>query len=76
MRAHEPASLAGKRDTRHHSATGFSENVLVAETSYQMLKFYHIANGKGLLKFPLIKVTVLTILRKKNSMKLSGVSIF
>ena len=28
--------LAGKRDSRRHSTTGFSENVVVAGTSYQM----------------------------------------
>ena len=28
--------LAGKRDSRHHSTTSFSENVVVAERSYQM----------------------------------------
>ena len=32
--------LTGKRDSRRHSTTNFSENVLVAEkkTSYQMLE--------------------------------------
>ena len=30
--------LAGKRDSRCHSATSFSENYVVAETSYQMLE--------------------------------------
>ena len=28
--------LAGKRDSRRHSITSFSENVVVAWTSYQM----------------------------------------
>ena len=28
--------LAGKRDSRHHSTTSFSKNVVVAGTSYQM----------------------------------------
>ena len=28
--------LAGKRDSRRYSTTSFSENVVVAETSYQM----------------------------------------
>ena len=28
--------LAGKRDSRRHSTTGFSTNVLVVGTSYQM----------------------------------------
>ena len=37
--------LAGKRDSRRHSATGF-----VAATSYQNKceKFYHFAIGRGL----------------------------
>ena len=30
--------LAGKRDCRRHSTTSFSEDVVVAETSYQKLK--------------------------------------
>ena len=30
--------LAGKRDSRRYSTTSFSENVEVAETSYQMLE--------------------------------------
>ena len=30
--------LAGKRSSRRHSTTSFSENVVVAETSYQMLQ--------------------------------------
>ena len=35
----EPVSfLAGKRDSRRHSMTSFRENVVVAETSYQMLE--------------------------------------
>ena len=28
--------LAGKRDSRRHSTTSLSENVVVAKTSYQM----------------------------------------
>ena len=30
--------LAGKRDSRRHSTTSFSENVVMAETNYQMLE--------------------------------------
>ena len=30
--------LAGKRDSRRHSTTSFSENVVVAGTSYQMFE--------------------------------------
>ena len=29
--------LAGKRDSQRHSTTTFSENILLAKTSYQML---------------------------------------
>jgi len=31
-------ALAGKRDSRRHSTTSFSENVVVEETSYQLLE--------------------------------------
>jgi len=30
--------LAGKRDSRRHPTTCFNENIVVAETSYEMLK--------------------------------------
>ena len=30
--------LEGKRDSRRHSSTNFSENVVVAGTSYQIFK--------------------------------------
>ena len=30
--------MAGKRDNRRHSTTSFSENLEVAERSYQMLE--------------------------------------
>ena len=42
--------LAGKLDSGRHSTTSFSENVVMAGTSYQMyevLKFYNIS-GEGL----------------------------
>ena len=35
-RAWTSVILAGKRDSRHHSTTSFSENVVMAGTSYQM----------------------------------------
>ena len=37
-RAQASVSLAGKLGSRRHSTTSFSENVIMAETSYQMLK--------------------------------------
>ena len=45
--------LAGKRDSRRHSITIFSENVVVAETSYQMYKgsFISLLSGDGLTSF-------------------------
>ena len=40
--------LAGKRGSRRHSTTSFSENVEVAETSYQMLEVLSICDrGEG-----------------------------
>ena len=51
---------------------------MVAETSYQMLEFYHFATGRGLNPLSSIKITVPAFLvKKKNSpMKLPVVSIF
>ena len=41
--------LAGKRDSRRHSTTSFSEGVVVAGTSYQSLEVLKsFATGKGL----------------------------
>ena len=41
--------LAGKRDRRRHSTTSFSEEVVVAGTSYQMLESFSILlSGEGL----------------------------
>ena len=37
-RAQASVSLAGKLGSRRHSTTSFSENVIMAETSYEMLK--------------------------------------
>ena len=39
--------LAGKRDSRRHSTTGFSENVSeLTETSYEMLKVLLFCDGE------------------------------
>ena len=41
--------LAGRRDSRRHSTTSFSESVVVAETrSFNLQQFYHFAIGKRL----------------------------
>jgi len=45
MRARDQRILAGKRDSRRRSTTGFSENVVVTEKSYQMLEVYHFRSG-------------------------------
>ena len=49
--------------------------IVVAETSYQMLEVSLLCNRKR-AKPLLIKITVLTNLLKKSTIKLSGVSIF
>ena len=38
--------LAGKRENRRHSTKNFSENVVVAETSYQMLEVLSFCDRK------------------------------
>ena len=48
VRAWNSVILAGKRDSRRRSTTSFSENVVVAETSYQMLEVLSFAIGTGL----------------------------
>ena len=67
--------LAGKRDSRRHSVMSFSENVVVAETSYQMLEIISFCKRER-AKPPSIRITVLTFLEQKSTMQLSGVSIF
>ena len=45
--------LAGKRDSRHHSTTSFSENVVVARTSFKKSckSFIILLTGEGLTSF-------------------------
>ena len=52
----------GGHDSRRHSTTSFSKNVMVAETSLQMLQVLAFAIGKGLNLFP----------NKYNSANFSG----
>ena len=66
--------MAGKRGSRRHSTTSFSESVVVAGTSYQMLEVLAFCNRER-AQPPSITITVLTFLVGKNSMKNSGVSI-
>ena len=48
VRLHEPTSDVGKCGSLRHSTTSFSENFVVAKTSYQMLEIYHLVNKRGL----------------------------
>ena len=76
MLAREPASfLAGKRGSRRHSCTSFSENVEVAERSYQILEALPFCDRER-VQPPSLKVTVLTFLVKNGKMKLSRESKF
>ena len=75
-RARTNIILAGKSDSRRHSTTSFSENVLVAKTSlYQMLGILPFSHREKALP-PSKEMSVLTFVMKKSTMKLSGVSIF
>ena len=73
----EPTSAAGKRDSRRHSTTILTENVVVAGTiSIFRSSVNHFATGKGLnLNFP-IKVAALTFRVEISTMKLSRLDIF
>jgi len=69
--------LARKRGSRRRTTTGFSENVVVMETRYQMLKGLSFCNRSMLLFCKQqIKISVVTFIVKKGEMKLFGFSIF
>ena len=65
--------MAGKRGSRYHSTMSFSENVVVAETSCQMLQVLSFCDQER-VQPPSLKVTVLTFVVKNGKMKLSGES--
>ena len=67
--------FGGKRGSRRHSNTSFSESVVVAGTSYQMLEVLAFCNRERAQPHS-ITITVLTFRVKKSTMKNSGVSIF
>ena len=67
--------LAGKCDSHRHSTTTFSENVVVAKTSYQMLGILSFSNQERALP-PSTEITELTIVVEKSTIVLSGVSSF
>ena len=60
----------GKRDSRRHSTTGFSENVVVAGTSYQILDVLSFCYRER-PKPSTIKINSLIFQVKKSTMKLS-----
>ena len=68
--------LAGKHDSRRHSTAGFSENVVVAGTSYQMCEVFIILRSReGLTSFSMNnRANVFS--ENKSKMKLSVVSFF
>ena len=65
-----------RRRLPRHSITSFSGNVVVAETSYQMLEFYHFATGRGLNLLSSIKSMPTFLVKKNSPVKLPGVSIY
>ena len=67
--------MAGKRASLRYSTTGFSENVVVAGTSYQILEVLSFSHRKRDKTSP-IKVTALIFQVKNSAMKLSGLNIF
>ena len=57
--------LAGKRDSLRHSTTGFGQNVVLEETSYQMFEVLSFYVRKRAYP-PTIKITMLTFHVKKK----------
>ena len=75
MRGRTNIILAGKSDSHRHSTTSFSENVVVAKTSYQMLGILSFSNLERALP-PSTEITELTIVVEKSTIVFSGVSSF
>ena len=68
--------MAGKRGSRRHSTTSFSESVVVAGTSYEMLEVLAFCNWER-AQPPSITITVLTFLvKKKVQLRISGCLFF
>ena len=63
------------RDSRRHSTSSFSENVVVVETTYQILEvvFLHLRLGDGLTSF--IENNSANFSGEISASKLSGMSI-
>ena len=65
MHARTNVNLAGKCDRHRHSTTSFSENIVVATTSYQMLGILSFSERERALP-PLTEISELTFVLKKN----------
>ena len=66
--------LAGEFGSRRQSTTSFSEKVLVAKTSYQMIEILLFSGRERALSLSM-EISVPTFVVKKSTMKLCGVSI-
>ena len=67
--------LAGKRGSRRHSTTSFSESVVEAGTTYQLLRSFSILqSGEGSTSFN--NDNSANFSGEKSTMKISGVSTF
>ena len=64
--------MAGKHGSRRHSTESFSQRVVVAGTSYQMLDVLAFCNLER-AQPPSITITVLTFLVKKYNEEFLGV---
>ena len=69
-RAWTSVILAGKRVSHRHSTTNFSENVVVAETSYKVLEVLSFC-CQGMASSGLIKITMVYSWRNGRTMRLS-----
>ena len=68
--------LAGESDDRRDSTTSFDENVVVAETSYQIIEVSSSFCDRERAKPSPIKITALIFLVKNSKMKLSRLNVF
>ena len=67
--------LAGKCGSRRQSTTSFSEHVVVAKTSYQMLQIFSFSDLER-AQPPSMEISVLTLVVKNSTKKISEVSTF
>ena len=63
--------LAGKSDSHHHCTTSFNKNVVVVQTSYQMLGILSFSDQERTLP-PSTKISKLTFVVKKSTEKRKG----